>query len=179
LATFPTNGELRLFADDLDDPRVRVCRRDLQDPDLGRTLATFVVGTARVTGLVFDGGATPIGETIPQNALLLPPGAGYDYVAVSDETGQISVDVPTAWRNVLGNGWHAHRLGPIPEGEFIGPGLNAARASRRGAANRPRGERAAMRPHASPPKGISELSGHPVAGSWCGRQRMCRARSYG
>ena len=90
------------------------------------TLATFTVGTVRVAGLVVGAGIAPIGETIPANEFLSPPTASYEYVAVSDATGQISVEVPTAWGNVLGNGWHAQGLPPTPEGELIGPGLNAA-----------------------------------------------------
>jgi hypothetical protein len=34
--------------------------------------------------------------------------------------------VPSTWGNVLGNGWHAQGLPPTPEGELLGPGLNAA-----------------------------------------------------
>lgn len=90
------------------------------------TVATFIVGTARVTGLVLGSGTSPFGETIPLNEIVLPPAASYEYVSVSDVTGQISVEAPTKWGNVLGNGWHAQRLPPIPDDELIGPGLNAA-----------------------------------------------------
>jgi serine protease Do len=88
------------------------------------TIATFVVGTARVTDLVLDGGTGGIGPTIDE--ALLPPASGYEYAVVSDQTGQIRVEVPTAWGHVQGNGWHAQALDPIPEGELVGPGLNAA-----------------------------------------------------
>ena len=90
------------------------------------TLATFTVGTVRVAGLLIGGGLAPIGDAIPSSELAAPPGAEYEYVEVSDATGQISVDVPTAWANVLGDGWHAQGLPPLPDGRAIGPGLNAA-----------------------------------------------------
>jgi hypothetical protein len=91
------------------------------------TIATFVVGTTRVAGLVIGGGTAGIGPPIPIDETALPVTPAYEYVAVSDQTGQISVEVPTEWGNVLGNGWHASRgLEPIPAGERVGPGLNAS-----------------------------------------------------
>jgi hypothetical protein len=90
------------------------------------TVATFIVGTARVTGLVVDGGDPPIAETIPVSDVTLPSSASYEYGEVEDETGQISVEVPTAWGNVRGNGWHARNFSRLPREAAIGPGLNAA-----------------------------------------------------
>jgi hypothetical protein len=90
------------------------------------TLTTFVVGTAKLTGLVVGSGAVSLGPVIPVSEIGPVPGSSYGYVTVSDETGQISVDVPTAWGNVLRNGWHAHGLPPFPEDAPLGPGVNAA-----------------------------------------------------
>ncbi len=90
------------------------------------TVATFIVGTARVTGLVVDATATPIGETVASGEISLPAADDYEYATVEDQTGQIAVEVPTEWGNVLGNGWHASAFTRIPRGEVIGPGLNAA-----------------------------------------------------
>jgi hypothetical protein len=90
------------------------------------TVATFIVGTARVTGLVLDVGDPPIADTISSGDVTLPPAATYQYGEVTDETGQLSVEVPTAWGNVRGNGWHARSFSRLPSGEAIGPGLNAA-----------------------------------------------------
>jgi hypothetical protein len=91
------------------------------------TIATFVVGTTRVAGLLVGGGdAVGVGQPIPIDDSL-PAVPGYEYVVVSDRTGQISVEVPTEWGNVLGNGWHASKaLKPVLAGERIGPGLNAS-----------------------------------------------------
>lgn len=90
------------------------------------TLATCIAGTVKVGGLVLGTGISPIGEAIPASEFLSPSTGSYQYVAVSDATGQISVEVPTVWGNVLGNGWHAQGLPPTPDGKLIGPGLNAA-----------------------------------------------------
>jgi hypothetical protein len=93
------------------------------------TVATFVVGTARVTDLVLGdggGGGTPIGETVPADEVTLPPSVSYEYARVEDESGRISVEVPTRWGHVRGNGWHATNFPAIPRGRVIGPGLNAA-----------------------------------------------------
>ena len=90
------------------------------------TLATFTVGTARIVGLVLGGGVGPLGEAIPPSEFVAPPAASYAYVGVSDASGQISMEVPTAWGNVLGNGWHAQGLPPFRDGRRLGPGLNAA-----------------------------------------------------
>jgi hypothetical protein len=90
------------------------------------TIATFIVGSVRVGGLVLGAGVSPIGDTIPHGELTLPAAAQYEYVSVSDDGGTLSVDVPTTWANVFGNGWHAQGLPPVRSGEVIGPGLNAA-----------------------------------------------------
>jgi hypothetical protein len=92
------------------------------------TIATFIVGTVRVTGLVVGAGTAPIADAIPVNEVRLPPAAAYEYVSVSDDSRRLSVEVPTTWGNVFGNGWHPQSLPPIRDGEVIGPGLNAAPA---------------------------------------------------
>jgi hypothetical protein len=78
------------------------------------TLATFVVGSVRVVDLA----------TGPAKELVEAP--SYDYVEVSDATGQISVEVPTVWADVPGNGWHALGIPGVQDGKRVGPGLNAA-----------------------------------------------------
>jgi hypothetical protein len=90
------------------------------------TVATFIVGTARVTDLVISDGGTPVGETIPASDVTQPTAPSYEYTTIEDESGRISVDVPTEWGHVLGNGWHANNFPRIPRGAVIGPGLNAA-----------------------------------------------------
>lgn len=90
------------------------------------TVATFVVGAARVTDLVVGDDGTSIGETVPESDVTLPPAASYEYTRVEDESGRISVEVPTRWGHVRGNGWHASGFAGIPRGRVIGPGLNAA-----------------------------------------------------
>ena len=92
------------------------------------TLATLIVGSVKVSGLVLEAGIGPVGEPIPVSELPPTPSSRtYKYVGVRDETGQIFMDVPSRWAtNVFDNGWHAHGLPPIPEGRVIGPGLNAA-----------------------------------------------------
>jgi hypothetical protein len=90
------------------------------------TLATFVVGSVRVTGIVLGASASPLAETIAPGTLGLPAVPSYRYVSVSSAKRQITVDIPTTWPSTPGNGWHAHGLPPIPEGQVIGPGLNAA-----------------------------------------------------
>jgi hypothetical protein len=90
------------------------------------TVATFIVGTARVTDLVLSDGGTPVGETIPVSESTLPAAASYDFVRVDDETGQISVEVPSQWGNVLDNGWHARNFPKLEQETLLGPGLNAA-----------------------------------------------------
>jgi hypothetical protein len=88
------------------------------------TIATFIVATARLTDLVVGGGgSTPVGDTISDSTL---PSAGeYEYTRVTDDSGEISVEVPTRWGNVQGNGWYA-RAFPELAGQRIGPGLNAS-----------------------------------------------------
>ena len=78
------------------------------------TLATFVVGSVRVVDLVKG----------PAEGLVDAP--SYDYVEVSDATGQISVEVPTVWADVPGDGWHALGIPGVADGTRVGPGLNAA-----------------------------------------------------
>jgi hypothetical protein len=90
------------------------------------TIATFIVASARLTDLVLDAGGSPIADTIPINDVTLPDAESYEYSKVEDETGRISVEVPTRWGNVLGNGWHANNFRRIPRGTLIGPGLNAS-----------------------------------------------------
>jgi hypothetical protein len=78
------------------------------------TLATFIVGSVRVVDLVAG----------PEKELVEAP--SYDYVEVSDDTKQISVEVPTVWAHVPGNGWHASSIPGVTNGTRVGPGLNAA-----------------------------------------------------
>lgn len=83
------------------------------------SIGTFAAGMAGVVGLFTnDGGGGHGGSTLSD----APP---YEYARVSDNTGQISLEVPTAWARVEGNGWHPQSLRPIPPGKRIGPGLNA------------------------------------------------------
>ena len=83
------------------------------------SIGTFAAGMAGVVGLFTnDGGGGSGGST-------LSDAPAYEYARVSDNTGQISVDAPTAWARVEGNGWHPQGLRPIPPGKRIGPGLNA------------------------------------------------------
>jgi len=81
------------------------------------TLTTFIVGSVRVVDLVTGG---------PEQDLVSAP--SYDYVEVSDESGQISVEVPTVWAEVRGNGWHARDIPGVPLETYVGPGMNAAPA---------------------------------------------------
>jgi hypothetical protein len=78
------------------------------------TLVTFVLGSVRVVDLVRG----------PAEGLV--DGPSYEYVEVSDATGQISVEVPTVWADVPGNGWHALGIPGVIDGTRVGPGLNAA-----------------------------------------------------
>jgi hypothetical protein len=78
------------------------------------TLVTFVLGSVRVVELVRG----------PAEDLVDRP--SYQYVEVSDATGQISVEVPTVWADVPGNGWHALGIPGVGDGVRVGPGLNAA-----------------------------------------------------
>jgi serine protease Do len=78
------------------------------------TLTTFIVGSVRVVDLV----------TGPEQEFASAP--SYDYVEVSDDTGQISVQVPRVWTNVPGDGWHARGIPDVPFKAYVGPGLNAA-----------------------------------------------------
>jgi len=90
------------------------------------SVGTFVVGMTNVVGLFMGGGSAGIADPISAGDTSLPPGPRYEYVDVSDATGQISVEVPTVWADVPGNGWHTRDLSPIPDNTVIGPGLNAA-----------------------------------------------------
>jgi hypothetical protein len=89
------------------------------------TIATFIVGSVRVTGIVLGATTSPIGQTIPPGTLGLPTVSSYRYISQEDATGRIEVDIPTTWVTTPGNGWHAHNLPPIPEDRVLGPGLNA------------------------------------------------------
>jgi hypothetical protein len=90
------------------------------------TVATFIVGTARVTDLVIGSSETPIGNPVSSEDVSLPDAADYEYARVEDESGQISVEVPTRWGHTRGNGWHPTTFSEVPRGQRIGPGLNAA-----------------------------------------------------
>lgn len=90
------------------------------------SLGTFAAGTASFLGLFLGGGNSVLAEPISAGDTSLRSGMGYEYVEVSDAKGQISVEVPTVWADVPGNGWHAKDLPPVPDGTIIGPGLNAA-----------------------------------------------------
>src|SRR5262245_23552349 len=74
------------------------------------TLVTFVLGSVRVVDLVRG----------PAEGLV--DGPSYQYVEVSDATGQISVEVPTVWADVPGNGWHALGIPGVADGARVGPG---------------------------------------------------------
>jgi hypothetical protein len=89
------------------------------------TVATFIVGTARVTDLVIGSNDTPIGPVSPDE-ISLPDAVAYEYARVEDESGQISVEVPTRWGHTRGDGWHPTSFTKVPRGQRIGPGLNAA-----------------------------------------------------
>lgn len=76
------------------------------------TLAVVVLAAVAGFWLADKGSA----QGLPQ----APPG-----MRVTDNTGAVSVVVPTAWGDVLGDGWHPHVTG-VFNGNLIGPGLNAA-----------------------------------------------------
>lgn len=78
------------------------------------TLASFIVASVGVVGLV----------TGQESELDVAP--SYDYVEVSDGTRQISVEVPTVWADVPGDGWHALGIPGVRDGTRVGPGMNAA-----------------------------------------------------
>lgn len=91
------------------------------------TVATFIVATARLTDLVVGADEpVPIGTTIPSSEISLPPAASYEYARVTDDSGEISVEVPTSWGNVRGNGWYPRAFPTFSSDAPIGPGLNAS-----------------------------------------------------
>jgi hypothetical protein len=89
---------------------------------LGRALGgigTFIA--AIVAGLQFVGGdggkdGVSTGDDRP----------AYVYTRIADDAVLLSVEVPTAWTDVLRNGWHARNLPPFADEELLGPGLNAS-----------------------------------------------------
>lgn len=83
------------------------------------SLGTFAAGTAGVVGLFVNGGDAGGGTTS------VPDAPSYEYAVVSDRTNQISLEAPTVWARVEGNGWHPRNLPPIRPGTRVGPGLNA------------------------------------------------------
>lgn len=54
-----------------------------------------------------------------------PDPATYDsYTSVADDTGQLSLEVPTAWNHRRSNGWYTNL--PRVDNNPVGPGVNAA-----------------------------------------------------
>jgi hypothetical protein len=78
------------------------------------TIATFIVGSVRVVDLVKGGEGDLRGAP------------SYEYIEISDNSGQISVQVPSVWADTPGNGWHTRGIRGVPDGTRVGPGLNAA-----------------------------------------------------
>jgi hypothetical protein len=105
---------------------------------LGRTLGGFGAFLAGIVAAVQfvqgDEGRPPVAPKLAalSSGVTTPPPTptslkpSYEYTEVTDRERRIRVEVPTAWGNVLGNGWHARGLPPFPEEELIGPGLNAS-----------------------------------------------------
>lgn len=102
---------------------------------LGRTLGGFGAFIAAVVALLQfatggDGAVAGVAEPLtvtPQSLVRVSDAApAYTYMQVTDRTGKVRVEVPTAWGQVLRVGFVARGLAPIPDGTTMGPGLNAA-----------------------------------------------------
>jgi hypothetical protein len=102
---------------------------------LGRTLGgfgAFIAAIVAVLQLVTGGDkptvtgvAQPL-STVPLSLKAPGPAQEYAFGLVTDRTGKVRVEVPTAWGQVLGLGFIARGLDPAIEGRRLGPGLNAA-----------------------------------------------------
>jgi hypothetical protein len=90
------------------------------------TCATFIIGTTRVASLVIGGGLGGVGPAVEAGTTNLPSAPEYEYVEVSDETGRITVEVPTVWGDVPGDGWYPRSIPGVKSGARVGLGLNAA-----------------------------------------------------
>jgi hypothetical protein len=97
---------------------------------IGRTLGgfgAFIAAIIAALEFAFGGGGEANGLA---PALARPPGTGdeqaYEFAEVTDRSGRIRVEVPTAWGNLEDDGWHANGLPPFADGERIGDGVNAA-----------------------------------------------------
>jgi serine protease Do len=94
---------------------------------LGRTLGgfgAFIAALVAATQFVFGGEQAGTSST---PALESETGTEpYTYGVRTDDSGTISVEVPTAWGNVDGGGWAATGIARVPEGAPIGHRLIAA-----------------------------------------------------
>jgi hypothetical protein len=101
--------------------RIKVLGIELEIPV--PSLVVLLVGCGLVVLPFFV--ASPRSPSQPPPTTLGPPPDYAAYQRVSDDTGQISLLVPSAWGSRYGNGWHPRGMPPY-DGERIGPGVNAA-----------------------------------------------------
>lgn len=86
------------------------------------SLVIFIIGTALIVFPFFVGEEPPSFSFTEELRDIIPvtgPSSYDSFVTVYDNTGTIQVDIPTAWRDVLGTSWEF-------SGEIIGPALSAA-----------------------------------------------------